>query len=329
MTTTLNERNLALELVRVTEAAALSAARFMGKGDSKGADQAAVDAMRQAFKHSSFRAEVVIGEGERDDAPMLYVGELVGPPSAGLNLDLALDPLEGTGICARGGAGALSVIATAPKGGFLKAPDVYMDKIACGPKGAKAVHLSQSPKENLVALAKSLGKPVSALSVVILSRPRHEALIEQVRTQGARICLIDDGDITGAVATCQKNSGIDLLLGIGGAPEGVISAAAMRCMGGEFQGRLVFTPQQETQKKRAHTMGIKDLNKIYSCAELASGPVHFCATGVTDGALLKGIRYWSQNRASSHSLVMRSHTGTKRYLQTQHQLRGGILEGKN
>ncbi len=314
------DRNLALEFVRVTEAAALASARWMGRGDEKAADAAAVDAMRKAFDSVRMDGTVVIGEGERDEAPMLYIGEKVGtkaedaPP-----LDIALDPLEGTTICATGGVGAISVIAVAEKGKFLHAPDTYMDKIACGPEARGKIDIDKSATENIHAVAEALRKPVSDLTVVILNRPRHESLIAEARKTGARIHLIGDGDVSAAVAAAWPDSGIDLLIGVGGAPEGVISAAAMQCLGGDFQGRLKF--RNEEEKERAKRMGIANPEKKFTMDELATGSVMFIATGVTDGALLKGVRFMADGKAKTHSLVMRSATGTIRTIEAHHDLK--------
>lgn len=311
------DRNLALEFVRITEAAALSSAQWMGRGQEKAADQAAVDAMRKAFDTVRIDGTVVIGEGERDEAPMLYIGEKVGQKKDDSPaIDIALDPLEGTTICAKGGVGAISVIAVAEKGGFLHAPDTYMDKIAAGPEAKGVIDIDLSPTENVHRVAEVLRKPINDVTVVILDRPRHENLIQEVRKTGARIHLIGDGDVSAAVAAAWPESGIDLLLGIGGAPEGVISAAAMRCLGGDFQGRLKF--RNEEEKQRALRMGVKDLDKKYKLEELASGHVMFCATGVTDGPLLKGVKVYSGHKAKTQSVVMRSQTGTIRTVETFH-----------
>ncbi|OGQ96461.1 MAG: fructose-bisphosphatase, class II [Deltaproteobacteria bacterium RIFOXYA2_FULL_55_11] len=308
------DRNLALEVVRVTEAAALSCARLMGRGDEKAADQAAVDAMRQAFNGLAIDGTVVIGEGERDEAPMLYIGEKVGT-GHGPEVDIALDPLEGTTICANGGANALAVIAIAERGNFLHCPDTYMEKIAVGPAGKGAVDLDKSPTENLKALAEAKGQRVEDLTVIILYRPRHEALIQEVRRAGARIRLISDGDVSAAIATTKPETGIDLLIGIGGAPEGVLAAAALRCVGGDMQGRL--KPRNQEEIDRAQTMGIKDIAKKYSLEELAGGEVMFAATGVTDGDYLKGVHFFSGG-ATTQSVVMRSKTRTIRVVDTTH-----------
>lgn len=311
------DRNLALEFVRITEAAALASARFMGRGDEKAADQAAVDAMRKAFDLTNIDGTVVIGEGERDEAPMLYIGEKVGAngPDAPA-IDIALDPLEGTTICAKGGVGAISVIAVAEKGKFLHAPDSYMEKVACGPKAKGAISLKKTPRENVLAVAEALGKSINDVTVVILDRPRHEKIIQEVRETGARIRLIGDGDVSAGIATCWEETGIDLLLGIGGAPEGVITAAALKCLGGDFQGRLQF--RNEEERTRAQKMGVSDPDSIFTLEQLAAGMVMFCATGVTDGPLLRGVRALSGNRARTHSVVMRSATGTLRFVEAEH-----------
>jgi fructose-1,6-bisphosphatase II / sedoheptulose-1,7-bisphosphatase len=308
------DRNLALELVRVTEAAALAASRLMGRGDEKAADQAAVDAMRHAFDTVAIDGTVVIGEGERDEAPMLYIGEKVG--SGGTKADIALDPLEGTTITAKGGNNALSVVALAEAGNFLNAPDVYMDKIAVG--GGlpdDLVDLDETPEANLKAVARAKRMEVSDLVVCILDRPRHAELIKAVRAAGARIMLISDGDVSGVIATSQPESGIDIYLGAGGAPEGVLAAAALRCIGGQIQGRLLFRNDEE--KKRAARWGITDLNRKYSTEEMARGDVMFAATGVTNGAMLRGVRRYGSG-AITHSLVMRSKSGTVRYIEAHH-----------
>ncbi len=311
------DRNLALEAVRVTEAAALSASLLMGRGDEKLADQAAVDAMRQALNTLYIDGTVVIGEGERDEAPMLYIGEKVGAGiGTGPKVDIALDPLEGTTICATGGPNSLAVIAMADEGGFLNAPDVYMDKIAVGaglPEGV--VDLDETPANNLKALAKAKGTEVQELLVCILNRPRHAELIARVREAGARIMLINDGDVSGVIATSQAGTGVDMYVGSGGAPEGVLAAAALRCIGGQFQGRLLF--RNDDEKARAARWGVTDLNKKYSLHELASGNVMFAATGVTDGAMLRGVRRFAGG-ATPHSGIMRSKSGTVRYIEAHH-----------
>ncbi len=308
------DRNFALEFVRVTEMASIAAARLMGRGDEKAADQAAVDAMRRMLNSIQFDGRVVIGEGERDEAPMLYIGEKVGK-GQGVALDLALDPLEGTTVCARGGTNSISVIAIAEEGGFLHAPDTYMEKIAVGPDAKGAIDLSRTPTENLREIARAKKKNMDDLTVIILDRPRHADLIEEVRRTGARIWLIGDGDVSAAISTCKPDSGVDVLMGTGGAPEGVIAAAALRCVGGDFQGRL--KPRNTDEVERARRMGIQDIHKIYGIEELASGHVMFCATGVTPGPFLNGVRFFGGG-AYTHSVVMRSESGTTRYIEATH-----------
>ncbi|HZZ84449.1 MAG TPA: class II fructose-bisphosphatase [Anaeromyxobacteraceae bacterium] len=313
------DRNLALEVARITEAAALASARLMGRGDRNGADQAAVEAMRKAFNDLHIQGEVVIGEGERDEAPMLFIGERVGRGQPGdIEIEIAVDPLEGTNLCATGAANAISVIAMGEKGKLLRAPDCYMEKIAVGPQARGCVDLARSPTENLRRVADCLGKYVEDLTVVILDRPRHEKLIAEVRAAGARIKLIGDGDVSGAINTCFPDTGVDVLMGTGGAPEGVISAAALRCVGGDMQGRLVF--RNDRERERATRMGVKDLEKVMSIEELAGGNVMFAATGVTNGDFLKGVRFTGEG-ARTHSVVMRSKSGTIRYIETEHRFR--------
>ncbi len=311
------DRNFALEAVRVTEAAALAASRWMGRGEEKEADRAAVNAMRQALNGLNIDGTVVIGEGERDKAPMLYIGEKVGnAQGAGPLIDIALDPLEGTTICAKGTANAMAVVAMAEKGGFLHAPDVYMNKIAVGaglPDGV--VDIDNTPAVNLKNLAKAQKCDISDLVVVILERDRHEELIAKTREAGARIQLIGDGDVAGVIATTIPETGVHMYCGIGGAPEGVLAAAALRCTGGQMQGKLVF--HDEEQKARAKRMGVDDLNRKYSLLDLAKGDVMFAATGVTDGSMLKGVRRFAGG-ATTHSIVMRSKTGTVRTIEAQH-----------
>jgi fructose-1,6-bisphosphatase class II len=308
------DRNFALEFVRVTEAAALESARLMGRGDEKAADHAAVEAMRKMLGSIQFDGTVVIGEGERDEAPMLYIGEKVGK-LPGPRLDLALDPLEGTTICAKGGNNSIAVIAIAEEGNFLHAPDTYMKKIAVGPDAKGAIDLDATPTENLKEIAKAKKCDVQDLTVIILDRPRHAELIAEVRRAGARIWLIGDGDVSAAIATCKRDSGVDVLMGTGGAPEGVIAAAALRCTGGDFQGRLAW--RNDDEKARARKMGVKDLDRVYGIEELAKGNVMFCATGVTQGTFLNGVRFFSGG-AYTHSVVMRSESGTVRYIEAEH-----------
>ena len=313
------DRNLALEFVRITEAASLACSQLTGRGDSHAADQAAVDAMRNAFEDLSIDGTIVIGEGERDEAPMLYIGEKVGKATADSpHVDIALDPLEGTSLCAKGGVGALSVIAVADKGNFLHAPDTYMDKLAVGPAAKGVVSFDATPEENIEAVAKALNKKVENVTVVILDRPRHEELIARVRKFGARILLIDDGDVSAGIATSWKDTGIDMLLGVGAAPEGVITAAALKCLGGDFLGKIKW--QNEEEKERALKMGVKDLDKVYTRDDLAKGDVMFCATGVTDGQLLKGVRFLPGKRILTQSVVMRSKTGTIRFIESEHNM---------
>jgi fructose-1,6-bisphosphatase class II len=307
------DRNLALEAVRVTEAAALSCARLTGRGDETAADQAAVDAMRKAFDALAIDGTVVIGEGERDEAPMLYIGEKVG--CGGPKVDIALDPLEGTTICATGAPNALAVIAMADGGNLLHCPDTYMEKIAVGPAGKGIVDLDKTPTQNLHALAEARRCNVEDLTVIILARPRHEQIIKEVRQAGARIRLIGDGDVSAAIATTKPETGIDLLLGIGGAPEGVLAAAALRCVGGEFQGRL--KPRNESEIERAKKMGVRDINKKFKIEELARGDVTFAATGVTDGDYLRGVHFF-QGGATTQSVVMRSKSRTIRIINATH-----------
>jgi fructose-1,6-bisphosphatase class II len=302
-----------LEAIRVTEAAALSCARLTGRGDEKAADQAAVDAMRRAFDALPIDGTVVIGEGERDEAPMLYIGEKVG--SGGPKVDIALDPLEGTTICATGAPNALAVIAMADGGNLLHCPDTYMEKIAVGPVGKGVVDLNKTPTQNLQALAEAKRCNIEDLTVIILSRPRHEAIIKEVRQAGARIRLIGDGDVSAAIATTKPETGIDLLLGIGGAPEGVLAAAALRCVGGEFQGRLA--PRNNEEIERAKKMGVSDITKKFSIEELAAGDVMFAATGVTDGDYLDGVHFFPGG-ATTQSVVMRSKTRTIRIINATH-----------
>jgi fructose-1,6-bisphosphatase II / sedoheptulose-1,7-bisphosphatase len=304
---------LADSMVRVTEVAAIAAERLVGRGDEKKADAAAVDAMRTAFNAVDFRGRVVIGEGERDEAPMLYIGEEVGT-GTGPEIDIALDPLEGTTLTAKAMSNALAVLAIAPRGGLLHAPDTYMDKIAIGPGYPEGIiSLDAKPAENVQALAAFRKVPVSDLTVCVLDRPRHEDIIESLRMAGVRIALITDGDVAGVIATTDPNTGIDLYLGQGGAPEGVLAAAALKCVGGQMFGRLVF--RNDDEKKRAARVGITDFGKTYALNELASGDTIFCATGVTPGTMLEGVRH-SGGRVHTHTLVMSSADGMVRYVKS-------------
>ena len=309
------DRNLALDFVRATEAAAISSAYWVGKGNEHEADNAAVEAMRKAFSIIDMEGTIVIGEGERDEAPMLYIGEKVGS-GKGMKLDIAIDPLEGTTITARGDPNAMSVFAAAPHGGLLNAPDTYMDKIAVGPKCVGAIDLDASVEDNIKAVAEKLEKPMDEVTVMIMDRDRHNELIEKVRKCGCRIKLIRDGDIAGAMAPALRESGVDLLVGIGGAPEGVVAAVALKCLGGEIQGRLKF--RNESEKERAKKMGLKDINQKLMMKDLVkSDEAMFAATGVTDGTILKGVRFTSHG-AVTHSIVMRAKTKTVRFIEAHH-----------
>ena len=308
------DRNLALELVRVTEAAALAASRWIGKGKKNEADGAAVEAMRKAFDTVAIDGTVKIGEGEMDEAPMLFIGEKVG--CGGPEMDIAVDPLEGTTITAKGGPNALATVALAERGGFLHAPDIYMDKIAVGgglPEGV--IDLDWSVAENLRSVARAKNRDVSDLIVCILERDRHQKLIAECRDAGARIMLIGDGDVAGVIATAMPESGVDIYMGSGGAPEGVLSAAALRCIGGQMQGRLLF--EDAAQIARARDMGVTDPNRKYAIMDMAKGDVMFAATGVTTGAMLRGVRRFGDG-AITHSVVMRSKSGTVRYVEAHH-----------
>ncbi|WP_102830353.1 class II fructose-bisphosphatase [Bartonella bovis] len=311
------DRILTLELVRVTECAAVAAARLRGRGDEKAADQAAVDAMRHELNRLPIDGTVVIGEGERDEAPMLYIGEKVGL-RIGPEVDIALDPLEGTTICAKNLANSLAVIAIAEKGNLLYAPDVYMQKIAIGPGYPKGlVDIDAEPADNIYALAKAKGVNINQITVCIMDRPRHNELIDKVRATGASIYLIGDGDVAGVIHTTDPDeTGIDIYMGIGGAPEGVLAAAALRCIGGQMQGRLKLDTEEKIA--RAAKMGISDPNKAYTMEEMAKGDVLFAATGVTDGNMLSGVKF-TRNYIQTETIVMRSCTGTIRNIKTQHK----------
>lgn len=313
------DRNLALDLVRVTEAAALAAANMVGRGDKVTADQVAVDAMREALNTMHIQGTVVIGEGERDEAPMLYIGEKVGE-GKGPKVDIALDPLEGTDITASGGPNALAVVAMTDEGGFLNAPDVYMQKLAVGPGvSPDALDIDAPIGDTLRKVAREKGGRVDELTVCILNRPRHDDLISAVRDAGARIILIGDGDVSAVMATADPDTGIDVYVGSGGAPEGVLAAAALQCIGGSILGRLLFRNSDE--KARAERWGIKDLNRIYTTDDLAKGDnVVFAATGVTDGTMLRGVRKFPGG-AKTSSLVMRSKSGTVRRVEATHNFK--------
>jgi len=315
------DRILALEAVRVTEAAAIRAARLVGRGDEHAADQAAVEGMRWAFNMLPIEGVVVIGEGERDEAPMLYIGELVG--SGGIKVDIALDPLEGTTLTAKGLPNALAVMAMAEAGTLLNAPDVYMDKIAIGPGYKEGViDLDAEPAENILALAKAKGVKPERIRALVLDRPRHENIISSIRSVGASVQLITDGDVAGVIATTDPNAtGIDIYIGQGGAPEGVLAASALRCVGGQLQTRLVF--RNDNERQRADRLGIRDLHKKYMLKDLASGDVVFAATGVTTGTMLEGVRIEGQY-VTTHSIVMRSATKTVRWIKMRHPHDDGV-----
>jgi fructose-1,6-bisphosphatase II / sedoheptulose-1,7-bisphosphatase len=311
------DRNLTLELVRVTEAAALAAAAWRGKGDEKAADAAAVEAMRAEMGKVHISGRIVIGEGERDEAPMLFIGEEVGA-GEGPEVDIAVDPLEGTTLCAKNQPDSICVLAMAERGGLLNAPDVYMHKIAIGagyPEGL--IDLDQSPIDNVKALAAAKGVPVAEITACVLDRPRHAGLIDDLRTAGVAIKLISDGDIAGIIhAVNTEDTGIDIYLGSGGAPEGVLAAAALRCIGGQMQGRLIL--DSEEKRERARRMGITDPNRKYRTNELASGDVLFAATGVTDGFFLSGVRY-GKSSVRTNTVVMRSWSQTVRWITAEHR----------
>jgi len=311
------DRILTLEIARVTERAAVAAARLRGRGDEQEADQVAVDAMRQELNRLPIAGTVVIGEGERDEAPMLYIGEEVGTRK-GPEVDIALDPLEGTTICAKNLPNALAVIAVAERGSLLYAPDVYMEKIAIGPGfPAGTVSLDASPTENLAAVAAAKGVAIGDVTACILDRPRHALMIEEVRAAGAAIRLIGDGDVAGVIHTTDPDeTGIDIYMGIGGAPEGVLAAAALRCIGGQMQGRLQLNTEDKVE--RARKMGIDDPQRVYTMEEMASGDVLFSATGVTDGNMLSGVRF-TRDAVVTHTIVMRSSSRTVREIRARHQ----------
>ncbi|MBN9506581.1 MAG: class II fructose-bisphosphatase [Altererythrobacter sp.] len=313
------DRVLVLEMVRVTEAAAIAASALIGRGDEKAADAAAVEAMRRAFDDLAIDGTVVIGEGERDEAPMLYIGEKVGGArGTGPKIDIALDPLEGTTITAKAGPNALAVLAAAEEGCLLNAPDVYMEKLAVGPGYPPGViDLAKTPRENVEAVAKAKGVRPDQLIVCVLDRPRHAALIAELRAIGCGIQLIPDGDVAGVIATTDEATTIDLYMGSGGAPEGVLAAAALRCVGGQFNGRLLF--RNEGEKARARQCGIEDLDRIYLLDDLAKGDCIFAATGVTDGSLLEGVKHRRKGCMTTESVVMRASSGTVRWVRGEHR----------
>ena len=313
------DRVLVLEMVRVTEAAAMAAAKLIGRGDEKAADAAAVEAMRIAFDGLYMDGTVVIGEGERDEAPMLYIGEKVGGAlGTGPKIDIALDPLEGTTITAKAGPNALAVLAAGEEGCLLNAPDVYMDKLAVGPGyPAGIIDLDKSVTENVTAVAKAKGVEPHEIIVCVLDRPRHEKLIAELRSIGCGIQLIPDGDVAGVIATTNPDTTVDRYMGTGGAPEGVLAAAALRCVGGQFKGRLLF--RNDDERLRAKKWGIEDLDKVYDLEELARGDCIFAATGVTDGSLLEGVKNLRDGRITTESVVMRASSGTVRWVKSEHR----------
>ena len=307
-------RELSMEFVRVTEAAAIACGRLMGRGDKNGADQLAVDAMRAAFDTVDISGTVVIGEGEMDEAPMLYIGEKVG--GGGVEVDIAVDPLEGTNLVAKGMPGSIAVIAIAPRGGLLHAPDMYMDKIAVGPRAKGRIHLDATPEENLKNVADALNRDVEDLTVVIMDRPRHAKLIADVRNAGARIKLISDGDVSPIVNAGIEGTGVHMLMGIGGAPEGVLAAAAMKCLGGDMQGRL--WPENDSDIERAKKKGITDINKILTIDDLVKGDdVMFAATAITACDMLRPVQYFGSG-VRTHSISMRYKSGTVRFVDAIH-----------
>lgn len=311
------DRVLVLEMVRVTEAAAIAASTLVGRGDEKAADAAAVEAMRAALNELDMDGTVVIGEGERDEAPMLFIGEKVGT-GHGPEIDIALDPLEGTTICAKAGPNSLAVLAIAEKGHLLNAPDVYMDKIAVGPGyPAGVIDLDRSPSDNIRAIAEAKGVAAKDIVVCVLNRPRHEGLIAELRALGCGVVLIGDGDVAGVIATTDPDTTIDVYMGSGGAPEGVLACAALRCVGGQFKGRLLF--RNDAERARAHKWGVTDLDKQYDLTELAQGDCIFAATGVTDGSLLAGVKRHAKVM-TTESVVMRASSGTVRWVKGQHRL---------
>ncbi len=322
MTSSSLDRLLVLEMVRVTEAAAVAASKMVGRGDEKAADQAAVEGMRDALNQLEFDGTVVIGEGERDEAPMLYIGEKVGAAQgSGPRIDIALDPLEGTTITAKAGVNAMAVLAIAEEGHLLNAPDVYMDKLAVGPGYPEGViDLARSPTENIRSIAAAKGVDPSEIIACVLDRPRHSDLIAELRSLGCGISLISDGDVAGVIAVTDPDTTIDVYMGQGGAPEGVLAAAALRCVGGQFQGRLIF--RNDDERARAARWGVTDLDRIYHLEELASGDVIFAATGVTDGTLLKGVKR-RRDCITTESVVMRASTGTIRWVKGEHHREPG------
>ena len=313
------DRVLVLEMVRVTEAAAIAAAKLIGRGNEKAADAAAVEAMRTAFNTLYMDGTIVIGEGERDEAPMLYIGEKVGSaPGKGPKIDIAVDPLEGTTITAKAGPNALAVLAIAEEGCLLNAPDVYMDKLAVGPGySPNIVNFDNSVAQNVAAVAKEKGCGPEDIMVCVLDRPRHEAIITELRRIGCGVALIPDGDVAGVIATTNPDTNVDIYMGSGGAPEGVLAAAALRCVGGQFKGRLLF--RNDDERRRAKQWGIEDLDRVYDLEDLAKGDVIFAATGVTDGSLLRGVKRRRDGVMTTETVVMRASSGTVRWVKGEHR----------
>lgn len=316
------DRNLALELVRVTETAALVSSQFMGRGDKNGADAAAVEAMRRAFESVNIKGEVVIGEGELDEAPMLYIGEIVGKQNHdSMEVDIAVDPLDGTTLISKGLPNVISVIAIGEKGSLLNAPDTYMKKIVVGPGAKGCIDINKTPEENIKAVAKALNKKTTQMTISVQDRERHNDIIEAARKLGARIQMFSDGDVATAISTCFEETGIDMMMGIGGGPEGVISAVAVKCMGGDMQAKMY--PMSEQERKRCYEMGFSDdeLDKVLFIDDLAKGDnLFFAATGITEGDLLRGVKNLSNNRMKTQSVVMRAKTGTIRFVEAIHNL---------
>ena len=316
------DRNLALELVRVTEAAALVSSKFMGRGDKNGADGAAVEAMRKAFESVNISGEVVIGEGELDEAPMLYIGEKVGKSASdSMEVDIAVDPLDGTTLIAKGLPNVISVIAIGSKGSLLNAPDTYMKKIVVGPKAKGAIDLNKTAEENIISVSKALGKKTTQMTIAVQDRERHNYIVEAARKLGTRIQMFGDGDVATAIATRFDDTGIDMMMGIGGGPEGVITAAAIKCMGGDMQAQIY--PLSEQEVNRCYELGFTDeeLEKVLTIDDLAKGDnLFFAATGITEGDLLSGVKHIGSNRAKTQSVVMRAKTGTIRFVDAIHSL---------
>lgn len=317
--------DIAMGLARVTEAAALCSAKFMGRGDKIAADQAAVDGMEKAFAMMPVRGTVVIGEGELDNAPMLYIGQKVGIGEENMpEMDIAVDPLDGTVLIAKGLPNAIAVVAMGPKGSLFHAPDMYMKKIAVGPGAKGAIDINKSPKENILNVAKALNKDVTELTVIVQERERHDYIVNAAREVGARVKLFGEGDVAAAIACGFENTGVDILMGTGGAPEGVIAAAAIKCMGGEMQAKL--EPHTEEERQRCRTMGIEDVNKTLFIDDLVkSNDVYFAATGITDCDLLKGVVFSKNDWATTHTVVMRASTGTVRFVEAHHDLKRSSL----